>query len=105
MPKIKEDSHVWFNRGYHKKCWKELIIGKGVVRGRRGRRGQQLGFALARRWSWLGGMHTIPCYFLRVNEEVPALRPAVRGAVTFFTTPVKNSSATCDQPSHHRIYT
>ena len=24
MPKIKEDSHVWFNRGYHKKCWKEL---------------------------------------------------------------------------------
>ena len=27
MPKIKEDSHVWFNRGYHKKCWKEL---KGI---------------------------------------------------------------------------
>ena len=24
MPKTKEDSHVWFNRGHHKKCWKEL---------------------------------------------------------------------------------
>ena len=42
---------------------------------------------------------------MRINEEDPALGPAVRGAVTFFTIPMKNSSDTCDQTSHNRVYT